>query len=413
MTCRRLFFWLVKLARRPRFLLVFAILLGSAALAAPWLWAGYHLRQARLEMQRYHSAEARHHLAAYLQLWPHDVAAHLLAARAARRLEDYEDAEQQLLQAQRDQWKASEDLILEWALQRAALGNLEQTESYLLSLVKEDSNQALLACEALAEGYQRTYHIAQAGALLDLWLDRRSDDVRALLLRGKLRRQTNNCSQAVSDYRRVLDLEPQCEEAQHGLACCLMESAHWEEAETYWQKLYQHRSEDLEARVNLALCRGELGQVQQAKKMLQAVLEEHPDHLLALRGLGRIFLQQQEPAEAEIWLRRAIRAAPKDYRSHLFLHEALQKQDKTAEAERQLDQANQLELHWQRLRQLTQKELVARPRDAALQAEIGVLLLDLGYEEAGKNWLLSALRCDPHCRTAQEALDRIKFSREP
>jgi len=399
--------WLLKQIRRPRFLLIAAVCLGSVALAAPWLWAGYHLRQARLELQRYHSEEALRHLSAYLRIWPHDVSAHLWAARAARRLEDYGEAEQHLLQAQREQRKASDAVMLEWALQRATVGDLEQTESYLLPLVQEDTDHAILACEALAEGNRRTYRVSQAGSLLDLWLKRRPDDLRALLLRGSLRKQTNNCQQAASDYRRVLELEPEREEAQRGLASCLTENASWAEATTYWEELYRRHPADLEVRVNLALCLSNREQEQQAQQMLLGVLAEHPDHLLALRSLGRILLQQQHPAQAEIWLRRAVLAAPQDYRSRLFLYQALQKQDKAAEAERQLDEANRLDHRWQRLHQIAQHELLARPYDAALQAELGVLLLDLGYEEAGRNWLLSALRCDSQCRPAQEALARL------
>jgi predicted Zn-dependent protease len=403
----QLFTRLLKLLRRPRSLLTLALLLGCAALAAPWLWAGYHLRQARSDLEHYHCEEARRHLSAYLQLWSHDVTAHLLAARAARRLEDYGEAEQHLLQAQREQRKTSDEVMLEWALHRATLGDLEQTEPYLVPMVQEDTEQALLACEALAQGYQRTYRISQALSLLDLWLKRRPDDVRALFLRGSLRKETNNCQQAVSDFRRVLELEPGREEAQRGLASCLSQNANWEEAAIYWEQLYRRYPAEPDVRVNLALCWSNQEQVQKAQQMLRAVVEEHPEHLLALRSLGRILLQQQQPAEAETWLRRALRAAPHDYRSHLFLSQALQKQGKTAEAERELDEANRLDARWQRLNQITQKELLARPNDAALQAEMGVLLLDLGYEKAGRNWLLSALRCDPQCRSAQEALARL------
>jgi tetratricopeptide (TPR) repeat protein len=162
--------------------------------------------------------------------------------------------------------------------------------------------------------------------------------------------------------------------------------------------------------VNLALCWGNLGQEEQTLQMLRAVVEENPDHVVALRSLGKILLQQQQPAEAERWLRRALRTEPQDYRSHWLLSGALQQQGKTAEAEQQLDRARQLELSWQRLRKITSKELAARPHDAALQAELGALLLDLGYNEAGRNWLLSALQEDPNC-AARAALERLNQKR--
>jgi tetratricopeptide (TPR) repeat protein len=398
--------WLAKRSRRRALLLTLLLLLGAAA-AGPWLWARHQLRQGRSELEHSHPEEARRHLIACLRFWPHDVTAHLLAARAARQLEDYDEAEEHLRQAQHEQQQPSEEVLLEWALHRATLGDLELTESYLLPLTDEDSEVAFLAYEALAQGYQRTYRLSQVRLLLDLWLKRRPDDVRALLLRGRLWKQTDGWLQAMPDYRRVLELDPEREEAQRGLASCLTEIAYWNEAVPYLEELHQRHPADLEVRVNLARCWGQLGRKQQAQQMLQAVLEERPEHPLALHCLGEIFLQGQQPAEAEIWLRRAIRAAPHDYKAHWFLYRALQQQGKTAEAERQLDRTERLELRLQRLHKIAHQELGARSHDAVVQAELGVLLLDLGFEEAGRNWLLSALRRDPQCRPAQEALARF------
>src|SRR5690349_6908276 len=111
--------WLLKLFRHRSFVLAFSLLIVSAALAAPWLWAGYHFQQAKLELQRYHLEEGRRHLALYLQWRPHDVTAHLLAARANRQLGNFDAAEQHLMQAQREERKTSQDVTLEWALHRA------------------------------------------------------------------------------------------------------------------------------------------------------------------------------------------------------------------------------------------------------------------------------------------------------
>jgi tetratricopeptide (TPR) repeat protein len=405
--------WLAaKLSRCRALLLVLLLLLGIAA-SGPWLWAWYQFIRGRSELEHFHPEKARRHLTACLRFWPRYVTAHVLAARAARQLEDYEDAEQHLLQAQREQRQPSEEIVLEWALYRAAVGDLKRTESYLLPLVQEESEEALLACEALAQGYQRNYRIPQALTLLDLWLKRHPNAVRPLLLRGRLWMQVSSWQRAVLDYRHVLELEPEREEAQRGLATCLVESSRWNEAVPYWEKLQQRYPTDPEIRVNLARCWCRLGQEQRAQQMLQSVLEESPNHPLALRSLGETFLQEQQPAEAEIWLRRAIHVAPQDYRSHILLYRALQQQDKTAEAEDQLDKANQIDLRWQRLSKITHHELATRPHDAVLQAELGVLLLDLGYEEAGRNWLFSALQEDPNCSTARAALESSNQGKRP
>jgi tetratricopeptide (TPR) repeat protein len=396
---------LAKLPRRWALWLAFLLLLSAAAATGPRLWAWHQLRQGRSELEHSHPEEARRHLTACLRFWPHNVTAHLLASRAARQTEAYDEAEEHLREAQREQRQYSDEIMREWALHRATMGDLQLTELYLLPLTQEESKEAFLAYEALAQGYQRNYLIAQSLFLLEKWLKRRPNDVRPLLVRGRLWMRVYNRQRAILDYRRALELEPECDEAQRGLAVGLTETSRWNEAVRYWEELQRRHTADLEVRVNLARCWGQLERERQAQQVLQDVLEEHPDHLLALRSLGQIFLQEQKPAEAETWLRRAIRAAPQDYRTHWLLYQALKQQDKTAEAERQLEEAEQVELRWQRLNKITQQELAARPHDAALQAELGVLLLDLGYEEAGRNWLLAALREDPNCAPARAALE--------
>ncbi len=401
--------WLATKFTRRRAVVLALLLLFAAAAAASgsWLWAWHQLRQGRFELEHSHRQKARHHLNACLRFWPRHVTAHVLAARAARQLDDYEGAEEHLRQARQQQRRPSEELLLELALHRAAVGDLKDTESYLLPRTREDSPEARLACEALAQGYQRIYRIPQALFLLDLWLKQCPNDVRPLLLRGRLHMKVSSWQPAIADYQRVLELEPECEEAQRGLALCWTESARWDKAVPYWEELYRQHSTDVEIRVNLARCWGHRGQEQQAQQMLQVVLQERPDHLLALRSLGKILQQEQQPAESETWLRRAVRAAPGDYQSHWLLYGALQQQGKTAEAEHQLDQAKQVQLRWQRLNEITHQELAARPHDADLQAELGVLLLELGYEEAGRNWLLLALQENPHCAPARAALEGL------
>jgi tetratricopeptide (TPR) repeat protein len=398
-----------KFSWRRALLPALLLLLGAVA-SGPWLWAWWHFLEGRSELERFHSEEARRHLNTHLRFWPAHVEGQLLAARAARQLEDREEAEEHLRQAQRLLPPSSEKLLREWALNRAATGDLRLTESYLLPLAQEESEDAIPACEALIQGYQRTYRIPQALSLLDLWQKRRPDDVRPLLLRGRLWTAFSKWQRAMPDYRRVLELEPEHEEAQRGLALCLTETGQGEEAAPYWEALQRRHPANLDVRVNLARCWSHLGQGQKTQQMLQAVLQERPDHLLALHSLGKMLLEQQRPAEAETWLRRAVRIAPQDLHSHWLLYRALLQQDKTAEAERLLDRTKRLELRWERLTRIIQHELASRPRDAALQAELGVLLLELGYETAGRYWLLNALQEDPHCTSARTALEGAEAS---
>jgi predicted Zn-dependent protease len=339
-------------------------------------------------------------------VWPRNVTAHLLAARAARQLGDFDEAEEHLWQAQRGQSEQSEDVMLEWALHRATLGDLDRTEAYLLPLTREDSERSFLASEALVEGGRRTYRIPHVLTMLDLWLQRRPNNLRALLLRGHLWGQINIYHKAIPDYRRVLEQDPEQEEARRWLAVCLVETSNWHEALPYLVELHRQHPANRDVQVLLARCRGNLGQRQEARQMLEAALAERPDDVMALRSLGETLLQDQQPAEAEPWLRRAVKVAPHEYKTNWFLYQALQQQEKNADAERQLERTEEVERLWNRFHTITQHEIPTRPHDIALQAELGSLLLELGYKEAGRNWLLGALHRDPQCRPAHEALAR-------
>jgi predicted Zn-dependent protease len=398
--------WLSSLSRRRGLLLVLLLVLAGAALASPWLVAWYHLREGRIELQRYHADKARRHLAAYLRWWPRDVTAQLLASRAARQLGEVDEAEQHLRQAQREQRVPSEEVIFEWALHNATLGDLDRTEAYLLPLARENSERSPLACEALAEGGRRTYRIPHVLYILDLWQERQPNNVRAFLLRGHLYGQIHLYSKAVPSYRRALELDPEQDEARRWLAVCLVEALNWPEALSHLEILEKQHPDNRDIQVLMARCRANLGERRQAQEMLQAVAEEQPDNMMVPRSLGESLLQDDRPAEAEPWLRRAIAIAPHDYKGNWFLYQALQKQNKIDAAERQLKRTEEVERLWNRFHTLTQREIPNRPHDVTLQAELGSLLLDLGFTDASRNWLLNVLRRDPQCRPAHEALAR-------
>src|SRR5438876_298184 len=69
--------------RRLLLVLLGLVVVGALATQA---FAWYHLRAGRAALERYQTAEARRHLDACLRVWSGNETAHLLAARAARRV---------------------------------------------------------------------------------------------------------------------------------------------------------------------------------------------------------------------------------------------------------------------------------------------------------------------------------------
>jgi Tfp pilus assembly protein PilF len=103
-------------------------------------------------------------------------------------------------------------------------------------------------------------------------------------------------------------------------------------------------------------------------------------------------------------LKRAAAVAPDDYLSQFLFYESLQKQNKTAEAEAQLQVANAAKERAERLGDLQSRRMYEQPLNPALHYELGVILLRGGHKSVGESWLLSALSLDPNYRPAHAAL---------
>jgi tetratricopeptide (TPR) repeat protein len=385
-------------------LLILALLGGALWLGGPHLWAWYHFRAAQSALERYHSEEALAHLKACLTVWPASAPTHLLACRAARRTGDFEEAKRHLQECRQLEGDLSNESTLEGALLDAAMGDLGKVEVYLEDWAEKHPAQAPLIWEALAEGALRMYRIRDALSYLDLWLRAQPENVQALFVRGNVWRHVRSLGKAAPDYRRVVELDPQRRDARRWLAYCLIEIGQFDEAITHLDVLRRHDPDDPDLLVRLARCRSKLGQMEPARQILSVVLANHPDHGLALRTRGQLALMERKPAEAEDWLRQAVRVRPHDYESHYALFLALVRQGKKTAAKAQSKTTEDLKKRLERLGEIQSREMSMRPHDPALHCELGTLLLRVGYPEVGLGWLHSALNQDSHYRAAHTAL---------
>jgi predicted Zn-dependent protease len=392
---------------RKRYLLLavlLALLGGGAALGGPYLWAWYQLRAGEKALEHYHAEEALGHLASYLWVCPTSVRGHLLAARAARRAGDLDAAERHLRTGRRLQPEGSREIDLEWALLRVTLGDLDENEAYLLARAREGPGEAALVMEGLAEGYTRLYRIIDALRCLDRWLVLQPDNPQALFVRGNLWWHAQVAHKAIPDYRRLLEIDPDRPEARWRLARCLVEDGSYGEALPLLERTLQLRPGNSEVLVHLARCEHMLGQPDRARDLLDGILREHPDDALALRTRGQFALLSGRPAEAEAALRRALAVSPTDHQVSWSLAQALRQQHKEAEARAQLEQANRLKDRRARVGEITTRLMAEKPDNPALHAELGTLLIGLGYANVGEGWLLSALHLDPGYHPAHAAL---------
>lgn len=371
------------------------------------VWAWHQFNAGVRALDRYHAAEAREHFSACLAIWPGHREALLLSSRAARRAGDFEAAERQIRACERlDQQRGEKrgDTVFEWSLLRAAAGDIDGELETFLAQVPIEPKLLSLKFEALVEGCVRVYRIKEASENVEDWLVLEPDNPQALYLRASIQRQIRKPQKAVPDFERVLDLDPTRDDARKFLALGLIEGGRYADALYHLQELPRRTVVDPEVTVAEARAHSFLGQADQARRLLDELLAAQPEHALALRVRGEVELHNDRPAAAEPWLRRALAAAPHEYKAHHAFMLSLERQGKTAEAKTANTEAERLRELSERLGEIMGSKMSVRPHDPALHAEMGSLFIKLGQPEQGVGWLQSALRKDPAFRPAHEAL---------
>jgi tetratricopeptide (TPR) repeat protein len=384
-------------------MVLLGLLAAGLALAGPQVWAWYHFRTARLELERYHNPQAIRHLQVCLRTWPEDADVLLLAARAARRARSYAEAEHLLMKVQQARGvdaAAFEQLLL------SAERRVDQVMEPCWHYVEQGHPDTPLILEALTRGYLRQYRLGEARKCLDHWMQRQPDNPQALYLDGlfHLDYAHHARSAAEASYRRAVELDPEHEEARLGLAVTLIEGRNFPEAIEHLEYMRRCQPDNLSVQVGLAECRGAQGQRAEAVRLTDDVLARQPQFVPAMSLRGRLALEDGQPEEAEPWLRQAVERDPSNHRALYSLVLCLRQNGKEEEARERQRQLDQTEEDLARYNEIVTKEMPLRPRDPALHYTLGKLLMRAGHREEGLHWVQSALRLDPQYAPARKIL---------
>ena len=397
---------LIFFARRPvralAVLTLLAVIGTSFWLTGRRLWAQYHLGAARDAVAHYHSLDAISHLEVCLGQWPDHPESLLLAARTARRLKAFPDAERYLDRYLRACGE-DDELNLERILLRAEEGEVDAVVNFCRALVAKEHPASSLVLEALAAGLARAYRMGEADELLDFWLEREPDNPLALLYRGQLLELKQRPSDAVDSYRRAVDVDPEFDEVRQRLAAALIDLQQAGEAQPHLEHLRRRRPHNPAILFELARCRAQLGESAEAQALLDEALAALPGYVPALEERALLAMRTRQD-DAERWLREATQAAPGSYQVHYQLYLCLQQQGKTEAARAVHTRAKEIEADQRRFSDIIRDGMQRSPHDAGLHYELGMIQMRMGAPKEGLRWLESALREDPRHAPTHRAL---------
>jgi predicted Zn-dependent protease len=387
--------------------------LGLVLLAALLGWAGYRawryfaaradLGAAQQALNRHQWSEARTHLAACLRTWPDSPEAHLLAARAARRLQLLGEAAEHLDACDRLRGDPQATRV-ERALLRVQRGDLASAETFLCDAVARDDPDAAEILDVLATALLLERRVPEAHRCLDDLLRRRPDDFELLVRHATTAQNQAWHSVAAESLGKAVALRPEDHEVRLTLAQELVTIGRYADAQEHLACLRRKEPDNPAVVFTLARCLAWQGQKQQAAKLLDGLLAAEPNNVTLLAERGWLCLELDQPAEAEPFLRRAQSLAKPDQVILTRLADCLRLLGKNDEARQYREQAERLRADTVQAAQLSKRIREERPVDPNLCHQLAGVYLRLYQEENALYYFEKALEQDPHHRPTHESL---------
>ena len=163
-----------------------------------------------------------------------------------------------------------------------------------------------------------------------------------LLLVGQLWTQIGDYKRAIATLNRALAADPSLPKAHLYLGLAEIHAEHWAEAQKEFQAELAVSPDDPIARYHLGFVALQQSRVDEATALFRQVVTAHPDYANAQYELGKVLLDKGKMPEAVEHLEAATRLSPQADYMHYQLQAAYRKEDRIAEADRELQVYKQL-----------------------------------------------------------------------
>lgn len=296
-------------------------------------------------LERYDYRQAASHLEKSLWWRAGSADVQMLAAQTARRRGDFEGVNRHLRLAVKA-GAPRQFVDTESGLLAIQLGDLTNAPGLTeLCDANPTSAEATIGIEVLFEGSLNSFQLAQARQAVDTWLAHRTgkfDQAHALVWRARLHQVSGDIPQALADYQKALEKDPDHAEAHFRLADTLIrEDSLKAVPHVAWMK--NRHPNDVEVRLLSVRLNRALGQLEEAERLADKLVESAPDHVHALVERGRIAMDLGKPREGAPFLRRALDQRPNFREACLAMADCLRQLGHFDEAKRYQDQAISIE----------------------------------------------------------------------
>jgi tetratricopeptide (TPR) repeat protein len=147
-----------------------------------------------------------------------------------------------------------------------------------------------------------------------------------------------NYKKAAEQLEKAFQLDPTYSQAACYLGLTYSALFDQEKARQYYRKAIEIDPDYLEAHANYAGMLLDTGDVDEAIRQVNMVLQRQPDHAVALTMLAQGYRFKELYAQSIEAARKAVRLAPKDAEPHLWLGDSLRLTGKLAEAQSEYQQ---------------------------------------------------------------------------
>ncbi len=308
------------------------------------------------------------------------------------------------------------DVKMEEAMALAQTGKLDRVESDLFQWLSNGLGEADEISDAYANGLAANSRFDNANEILDAWRRDFPNDPRPDYRLGRIKEHFQAWDEAISAYLASLQRRSDYYPSRYRLGRVYFVIRKIDESKKAFENCLAMPLPEA-AKIQLALCYRSLGEGENARKILQEVLqqdyetiirsyqsvEEAPEHFESAATLGDLESEAGNYQEAYKWLKLAVDKNPRDLTARYSLALTLRRLGQIEQSDSIIAEVQKARTALERANPLRDR-IAAKPDDLEARMELGKLLLENESMRMGRFWLQSIFKFDPNYREAHRAL---------